>query len=651
MPTQLPYNALDLIPFGGDVSSAVANLPTSQNNTNIVFIYDWTQILITSTSQLWEDTGVYQEGNIRANTDGDLYVSLQDNNGELLGNALYWEDMVTNSADVGDGFVLVSTAVDYTASNREIVYCDTSGVSENPAVTKFVVTLPDDPEEGAVVVLRDISVNANYQNIQVNSGNSYFLDASQTQQLNYPSFDVMYYFSGTSWVPINNISWMVDQFNDFQTKLSPSLVQLPDVVRHNDQSHTIDYSLGNKQNVTYESLEMSNLYIYFSNFVSGEVCYFYLDVTHNGDIAYKFPSGTLLPNGGITYTYPPFGTTTDSLLIMSDKNDDYYVYQLGTNMIEDVNYAKYSMNLGSVYSSFYDNAYDKDMIYTCGRAGESDDVLYAINVSDPENMSLSGSLVNDPDIAYHSNVVISQGILYVLSSTNFSSVHVDDPANMIIAQTLIVSDTGGNLVAKGDYILYQAGPEKIISIDVSDHNQMSEAHSVDIPGGNSTSTGAMAVEGDYAYLPGTFANGGGRISAVNISDPANMYVENTIHSPYFTETASSFAVIDGYAYFSSVYGYKWFNIVDVRNVSNMAVIFHKSGLQSMSNAKGFIKRGNKIYFSSGDNMMIMDVTDPAKPKISEANILSEVYFLHAHFKDDYVIYSGYDNPVRSIKII
>jgi len=110
-----------------------------------------------------------------------------------------------------------------------------------------------------------------------------------------------------------------------QNKLSPGYIQLANA--SGSGSVLLDYSAGSMLQFTLTG----DINVSPTNFVSGEVCTFFLELVGAGAYNVDFPSGTKFV-GGVLPTFTEEGT--DLLMIIKDKNNVYTVTVLGTDIKE-----------------------------------------------------------------------------------------------------------------------------------------------------------------------------------------------------------------------------------------------------------------------------------------------------------------------------
>lgn len=499
MPNQLPYENLDLIPYGGAVSSAIANLPTSQNKVNSVYIYDWVQILESSIAQYWEDSGTYAEGNIRADGTGALYRSLKSSNSEPLTDTAWWVDLSTNASNVGGGFINIDTDVDYTASNREIVYCDTLH-GTIPATTKFTVTLPDNPTEGYIVVVRDKKNSGVYANIDVITNTSLFSDtATGYRTLTYKSFDVVFYFDGQMWDTVNELSWIKKELDTKQSATTPSYIQIPDATAGYNSTHVIDYALGSYQRVTVSTSGTNHFE--FTNFVADKMCHFILDIITLDIVPQiSFPDGVLFADGVMPILQ---NNAEQKVHIMSTASGDIHIYTEAYNMSAYEYQTPLSVltpatGTGNVYSQDYHAQYSYQI-------GEISGVKNLIVVDNSNTVSVVTDTLVLAGTYSRTPVYYKDHVYYIDSSTTvFNHVDVSDPANLVAgtAGTLPLESSLYGLGCYRDRAFVMTGINRgVMIMDISNPNSISHVNTITLPGtDNFMSSGYIGFKNNLMFI-------------------------------------------------------------------------------------------------------------------------------------------------------
>ena len=107
------------------------------------------------------------------------------------------------------------------------------------------------------------------------------------------------------------------QLDAKQSILQSSYTQLDDATLDTG-THTFDYALGDYQQLTVEG----DITLAFSNFVSGKVCSFVVELIAGGDYTITYPDGVEFDSG----TAPELTSGTDVLGVVNDKDDVLSIY-------------------------------------------------------------------------------------------------------------------------------------------------------------------------------------------------------------------------------------------------------------------------------------------------------------------------------------
>jgi hypothetical protein len=195
---------------------------------------------------------------------------------------------------------------------------------------------------------------------------------------------------------------------------------------------------------------------------------------------------------------------------------------------------------------------------------------------------------------------------YALVAAGETGVMVFDVTNPMRARFLRRVRTAGSaqgIVLAGGLALVTEGESGVQTIDINDPNNPRVLGSADTPG----RAIKAAISGSYAYV----ADGEAGVSVVEITDPSNPRFIEEVDT---AENAEDVAVSGSYAYVLDAHdpvtagGLSVFSIEDPAHPALVSTV----GTQP---AWDITIRGSYAYIASQVGMQIIDISDPATPRI------------------------------------
>ncbi|CAE7655749.1 unnamed protein product [Symbiodinium sp. CCMP2592] len=273
----------------------------------------------------------------------------------------------------------------------------------------------------------------------------------------------------------------------------------------------------------------------------------------------------------------------------------------------------------------------------------------AINISDPNNLAVAGS-VQDSALIGAGSVAILGDIAYVVVANGLTAVNISNPGSMTITGSIqnsmyfkgafdieIVGDiafvVGHNLVSSSPGV-YQG---VLTAVNISNPSSLSIADSIQ----NSVQlNGAhgVAVSGDYAYVAAVHNDG---LAVVNVSDTLNLALTGA-----FEDSNSPFSALDGVsdvavtADFAFVVGksHHSFAVVNITDLRSMTIAGAIQDPVRLEEATSVAIGGNYAFVTSSQNFSLtaINIEDPSHPVIVSSVhdyqlVLASEVALHGNF--------------------
>ncbi len=226
--------------------------------------------------------------------------------------------------------------------------------------------------------------------------------------------------------------------------------------------------------------------------------------------------------------------------------------------------------------------------------------LQVVNVSDPANPSIAGSLATG---GWAESVAIAGAYAYMADgASGLQVVDVSDPANPSIAGNVATPGWAQSVTVSGSYAYVTEDSPGLLVVDVSD-----PANPVIVSSANTVgSVRSVAVAGNYAYLAGGY-NGG--LQVVDVSDPTSPFITGFVVPPIGSYDV---AAAGNYAYMAD--GTQGgLQVVDVSDPGSPVVV---GSVDTPHEARGVTVSGGYAYVADAyAGLYVVDVSDPANPAI------------------------------------
>jgi len=218
-------------------------------------------------------------------------------------------------------------------------------------------------------------------------------------------------------------------------------------------------------------------------------------------------------------------------------------------------------------------ATDGDWLYVTGEEGVvvGDFLFTIVNVSDPTNMTIEGS-VTSASFGLGRGVAVQGDFCYVVAGPggNFLVVDVSDRTDPQIVGSVSLFSESSDVIADGNFCYVTcSGTDRVVSIDVSVPTapvvEDSEIDATTLDG----CTG-MALFGDVLFVAVTT---GDRLTAIDVSDPSNLAQISSLADTDFDGISGVALTADGTrAVVGSYVIGDWVTLVDVSDPSAMVIL-------------------------------------------------------------------------------
>jgi hypothetical protein len=226
--------------------------------------------------------------------------------------------------------------------------------------------------------------------------------------------------------------------------------------------------------------------------------------------------------------------------------------------------------------------------------------LSAIDISDPLNPFISGNV--DLGVPFFTALRVEGNYAYVImGEEGLQIVDISDPARPVLAGAINTLKWPTSVYVSGHFAYISCGdPSGIKIIDIHDPANPVIVGSIDIPG----SVDSFFISGNYAYVGAGLAG----FQIIDIHDPAHPVKIGSLNTPD-AAVARVANVSGGYAY-CIPYWESGFQVVDVRNPENPVIVRR---VDTPDRAMGFLIKEHYLYVLSGSYVIIMDISDAARP--------------------------------------
>ncbi len=137
----------------------------------------------------WNSTAIYPSGASVSFTDGHIYYSKHDNNTASPVSEQHTADWYFAGRKT---WVYVNAAANYTATNFDFIYCDTS-------VGSFTVTLPPSPNPNDVVAVMDISSSFGTNSLSIARNGNTIMGLGEDMIIDTNNITVEFIFVNNDW--------------------------------------------------------------------------------------------------------------------------------------------------------------------------------------------------------------------------------------------------------------------------------------------------------------------------------------------------------------------------------------------------------------------------------------------------------------------
>lgn len=233
----------------------------------------------------------------------------------------------------------------------------------------------------------------------------------------------------------------------------------------------------------------------------------------------------------------------------------------------------------------------------------SEEHFHVIDISDPENATIVGSLevlfrINS--VAISGNQAYVVGDSYLPSISRMMVIDISDPTTPVSIGEMDLSGVGFGVAVAGDFAYVASGDEGLLVVDISDPANLSPMGIVVTP----DAARGLVVDGTTVFLA---ANEAGLL-IIDVGDPQNPTIIGSIPSTsYSVEVALSgnhCFVADGLA---------GLTIVDI---SNPSIPVSVASLVTDDSAIDVFVSGDWAYVADhSGGMKIVDISDPSIPLI------------------------------------
>ncbi|MCH7541191.1 hypothetical protein IH981_00210 [Patescibacteria group bacterium] len=257
-------------------------------------------------------------------------------------------------------------------------------------------------------------------------------------------------------------------------------------------------------------------------------------------------------------------------------------------------------------------------------SGGGGDDFFIFDITDPENISLAGSL----NLGANGYAVFAQGnYAYVASANNKQELQIIDVTNKNSPTLVGTYDAPGKEDGRGVFVVGNTAYlsrisgkiDEFITVDVSTPTSPTPSDSIDLASnGNS-----IYVSGSYAYV--ATSHNTREITVINISDPTNISLESFYNSSGTADGLGIF-IDSSTAYLTTASGGDDFYILDVSTISSISLV----GSMDLGGDGNDVFVSNNLAFVGTDNpskeFQIVNISTPSSPSpFGSLNLNSTVF--------------------------
>ncbi len=283
---------------------------------------------------------------------------------------------------------------------------------------------------------------------------------------------------------------------------------------------------------------------------------------------------------------------------------DEEIYNIRENIVNIIDTPNFATQM--VIRDQYAFLVDSD-----GYSGDRDSSLQVIDINDPANPSVTGSV----DLPGNARALaISGDYAYVADGHDgLTIVRISNPVYPYVAGNVDTSGTTRNIAVSGNTAFltnYRNGhfDEDLVIIDISDPRSPAVLATLDLPGIAS----CVALSGTTAYV----AAGSSGMHIVDISDPSVPVLEKTYerfsYDVYSVKTSGRYAfTLESESTVSST----MFRVLDISSPTNPVYVSNAS--IPTTNVGGIVLSGDMVYLHTRSHGIVaVDISNLAKPKVA-----------------------------------
>ncbi len=324
-----------------------------------------------------------------------------------------------------------------------------------------------------------------------------------------------------------------------------------------------------------------------------------------------------------------FGRASDIIIL----NNLAYIAGYYDFQILDISDILFPQLLGSVYGKLDGICLKDTLIY--GVHSSSPNNLRIINIAEPQNPVIISNNFELP-IGSSADIAFSGFHVYIVNSRHFWSINVDDPANPVMTDTLIVEDHTNNIYIQDNKAIINHGRSGIKIIDISDPSSLTALGYYDTPG---FSVQVVASD-NIAYVADSYSG----LQIIDITDNDIPYLVSSFQT---ISWARGMDVHDDFLYLAD--GYAGLDVVDISNVFDPILTgTYFNGIGSSDNVSIL---NNNLCFSRDymkSELLFIDITIPCNPILLHQVDLTTTFPTEptAIFQTDSHVFVGDENTLR-----
>ncbi len=324
-----------------------------------------------------------------------------------------------------------------------------------------------------------------------------------------------------------------------------------------------------------------------------------------------------------------FGRASDIIIL----NNLAYIAGYYDFQILDISDILFPQLLGSVYGKLDGICLKDTLIY--GVHSSSPNNLRIINIAEPQNPVIISNNFELP-IGSSADIAFSGFHVYIVNSRHFWSINVDDPANPVMTDTLIVEDHTNKIIIQENKAIINHGRSGIKVIDISDPSNLTALGYYDTPG----FCEQVVVSDNIAYVADSYSG----LQIIDITDNDIPYLVSSFQT---ISWARGMDVHDDFLYLAD--GYAGLNVVDISNVFDPILTgTYFNGIGSSDNVSIL---NNNLCFSRDymkSELLFIDITIPYNPILLHQVDLTTTFPTEptAIFQTDSHVFVGDENTLR-----